>query len=206
MGVCPSICGTIDLIGNPQSGCETSIRRKTISRFAFFSCTTDLPEPITNNNIKPLFDDGSIVASSPLANITLSDPQYEDVVVDDCTTPQRVIVSREITFQDRYSVVDNSGSPTTYDNYHDYDFWADKLQHQQKLNYMVIYCDGDVKVARDEDGNLLTASITAYLNQDGGTNGGKKVEFKQVSINFNGDPLALTNKPEFNLELAGIEL
>lgn len=204
---CPSQCGDIDLVGNPQSGCETSLRRDTPSRILFFACTTTLPDPITDVNIAPLFADGSIVASSPIANGEWGEPTYEDIQVDDCSVPQKVLTNRVWTFQDRTAVSETSGSPAVTDEFHDYDFWVDKLNNQAKLNFMVAYCSGDVKVARAADGSLLTASITSYLNYDTpATAGAPKIEYKQVEVTFNGDPLAMTNKPEFNYIDAGIIL
>lgn len=206
MGLCPSSCGDITLIGNPTADCITSIRQTTPSRIAFFPCNTTLPSPITDSAIKALFDDGTIVASSPLANITWGDPTYEEVPIDDCSVPQQILVSREVTFEDRVAVTDNSGSPASYNDYKDYDFWQDKKDNQTKLNYIIIYCNGDAKIGYDEDGvTLLTARITAVLNYQRPANaGGKSVEFKQVSILFQGDPINLANKPQFNTEEAGI--
>lgn len=207
MATCPSSCGDIDLIGNPQTDCEVSLRQTTPSRFAFFGCTTTLPDPITDVAIKALFDDGTIVASSELANVEFADPTTEDITISDCKPPLRQIVSREVTFEDRTAISRTAGSPATTDPFFDYDFWQDKLDNQGKLNYMVIYCNGDVKIARDKDGNLLSATMQGWLNyQRPGTAGNKSTEFKRLSILFDGDPLAMYNKPEFNYIEAGITL
>lgn len=111
-----------------------------------------------------------------------------------------------MTFNDKTSVTTSAASPSDINIYADYDFWQDKNDNQTRLNYGIVYCNGDVKIARDTDGTLLNASVSAILNYQKATNGGKSTEFKQVSIVFQGDPLALTNKPEFNLVDAGIEL
>lgn len=206
MALCPSQCGDTTLIGNPQGNCDTSIRQTTISRFIFFECNTVLPDPITDENIAPLFADGNIVWSQPLADIVVGDPTYETLVISDCIPPFQYVSTRAITFNDKTSVTTSANSPSEINVYADYDFWQDKLDNQSRLNYGVVYCNGDVKIARDTDGSLLTASITAVLNYQKPTGGGKNTEFKQVSITFQGDPLALTNKPEFNLVDAGIEL
>jgi hypothetical protein len=207
MGLCPNQCGDTTLVGNPQTSCTTTVRKTTPNRVFFYLCDTTLPDPIDDTNIVPLFDNGEIVASMPLANVTFADPTYEEVIKDDCSVPDRFIVSREMTFEDRYAVASSAGSPAVVTDYLDYDFWQDKLDNQTRLNYMIGYCNGDVKVARDTDGSLLTASITAVLNYQRPANaGGKSTEFKQVSILFQGDPLDLRNKPEFNLVDAGINL
>jgi len=200
MALCPSACGT-DLIGNPEGDCVLVPRKKTLSRISFFVCSTDLPDPMNDAAILALYEDGSIVITSELANIVVNDPTYEDVIMSECRVPDRVIVSREMTFEDRIAIT--SGSPANA--YYDYAFWQDKLTNQSKLNYIIHYCDGDSVVARDQNGNLLTASITGYLNwQKPATQGAGNIEFKRLSINFNGDPLGFTNTPEFNLYTAGI--
>lgn len=205
MALCPASCQDITVIGNPVN-CVPTIRQTTPSRVLFFNICDTLPDPITDGNIAPLFEDGTIVASSELANVVFNDPTYEEVPLSDCTVPLQVLVSRELTFEDRVAVDASTSSPY-FTDFFDYDFWQDKLDKQTKLGYMIMYCNGDVKVARDTNGDLLTARITAFLNYQRPSGGsGKSTEFKQVSILFNGDPLALTNKPEFNVYDAGIEI
>lgn len=207
VGNCPSSCGDLTLITNPQANCETAIRQTTPSRFVFWACSANIPDTINTSNVAALFTNGTFVATSRLANVTWNDPTYEDIQVDDCNPPQQYITSREVTFEDRTAVTDDSDSPAIEDAYHDYDFWQDKLDNQTKLYYGTLYCNGDLKLAKDTAGNYLTARITAYLNyQRPGTGGGLFTEFKRVSILFNGDPLALTNKPVANIETAGVEL
>lgn len=207
VGNCPSTCGDITLISNPTSDCETSVRQTTPSRLFFWPCNANIPTTINTSNIAALFSDGTFVATSRLANVAWNDPTYEDVIVDDCNPAQQILVSREVTFEDRTAVTSDAASPAIEDEYHDYDFWQDKLDNQTKLYYGVIYCNGDVKLAKDTSGNYLTARLTAYLNyQRPGTGGGLMTEFKRVSVLFNGDPLALTNKPVANLDDAGVEL
>lgn len=207
MGICADNCIDDTLIAYPQASCAADIRLTTPSRIFFFMCSTTLPNPITNQNIAALFDSGEIVASMPLGNIEWGDVQYEDVILDDCQTPRRIPSSREATFEDRYGVADTN-SPST-GLYLDYDFWINKVEKQQNLNYMVAYCNGDVKVARKQGSatQLLTASITVQLGYQRPQNAGNaSIEFKQIAMNFAGDPLDLRNKPEFNYIEAGITL
>lgn len=204
MAVCPSSCAT-DLISNPDGNCILSVRKKTLSRISFLDCSVDIPDPITDENIAALYTDGSIVLSSELSNVLLTDPTYEDVPISDCRPNLQLLVGREMTFEDRIAIEVTEGSPAALNKYKDYDFWQDKLDNQTKLNYILHYCDGDSVVARDALGNLLTARITGYLNwQKPATNGSGNVEFKRISVLFNNDPLAMYNKPEFNLITAGI--
>lgn len=206
MGLCPSTCGDTTLIGNPQGNCDTSFRQTTPSRLIFWECNVTLPDPITDENIAPLFANGTIVWSQPLADIVFADPTYETLTLDDCRPPLQYVATREMTFNDKTSVTTAASSPAEINIYADYDFWQDKLDNQARLNYGIVYCNGDVKLARASDGTLLTAAVTAVLNYQKPTNGGSSTEFKQISVTFQGDPLALTNKPEFNLVDAGINL
>jgi hypothetical protein len=207
MASCPSNCGDITLLTNPQTDCNTSLRQTTPSRFVFFACNSAIPDVINTSNVATLFTNGIFVASSPLANLTWNDPEYEEVPVDDCSVPYRYISRRGATFEDRVSVTADSDSPAIENSYFDYDFWQDKIDNQQKLFYGVLYCNGDLKLAKDSAGGYLTASLTVYLNyQRPGQQGGVFTEFKRGEIIFNGDPLALTNKPVANIEEAGVEL
>lgn len=202
MPLCPSACGDIELLSNPAS-CITDVRLKTLSRIAFFPCNMSIPDPI-EGNIAPLFDDGTIVVTSELGGFTVNDPTTEDVAVSSCRPPKRVIQTREIVFQDRIKVALTSGSPATTNYYFDYDFWKDKLEHEFNLGMMWIYCDGDVMIPRDANGNILTFSLLGFINwQQPSNQGGAWVEFKQFSMIFQGDPFAFI-APDFNLEEEGI--
>jgi len=204
---CPSSCGDITLIANPETNCDTSLRQTTPSRFVFFACNSPIPDIINTSNVASLFESGVFVASSPLANLTWNDPEYEEVIIDDCSVPFRYITRRGATFEDRVAVGADTDSPAIANLYFDYAFWQDKLDNQQKLFYGILYCNGDLKLAKDKDGNYLTASLTIFLNyQRPGTQGGVFTEFKQGEIIFNGDPLGLTNVPVANIVEAGVEL
>lgn len=206
MGLCPASCSDITLIGNPTTNCVPSLRKKTISRLLFWPCSVDLPTPITGN-IKPLFDDGTIVYSSSLANIVVNDPNFDDVVYDECSPVDKVPSTREITFEDRFAISKTSGSPATTNTYFDYDFWQDKLSNRFSLRFGIVYCDGDVEIPKDDNGNSLTATITVFRSwQKPQTQGGQWIEFKKASIVFQGDPFSLSSKPAFNLSDEGIVL
>lgn len=197
MALCPINC-TTDLVGLPQESCKPIIRPKTISRFIFFPCNIELPETITPENIKPFFDDGDIVITRELAEITLAAPTYEEIRVSDCRPALRQVATREVTFRDFNAVTGSLTSPGTPDLYFDYDFWQDKVDSANRLRYGVVYCDGDVKIAKNEDGSYMTADMTAILEYITPANGGK-TEYKAISVIFQGDPLNLTVKPSFNI-------
>lgn len=206
MANCPSACGDINLIGNPSTDCTTAQRYTSPDRLFFFGCDVDLPDPITNAGMKTLYDSGLIVASSSLANIAFGQPTTEEVVISDCNPPLKIITGRQLTAEDRIKVAITDGSPAISAGYRDYQFWQDKMDQQIKLRVMIGFCNGDVKICRDQDGNYLTVSVLVYLDhQRPSQSGGKFVEFKNITIDFNGDPLALYNVPEWNWITAGIQ-
>lgn len=207
MNGCPSTCGDISLIGNPTTDCEVSVRYNNPDRIWFFGCDIDLPEPITNIAMKTMYDNGLLVASSQLGNIAFGAPNVEEIIVSDCSPTLKLITGRQFTAEDRVKIVVDDYSPAINAGYRDYAFWQDKINQQFKLRAMISYCNGDVKIARDQDGNYLTLSVLVYLDyQRPSSNGGKFVEFKNITIDFNGDPLALYNVPEWNWQTAGIIL
>jgi hypothetical protein len=206
-GLCPASCSSITLLQNPQANCIDSIRRKTLSRIFFYPCSTILPAPISNTNIAPLFANGTIVSTNRLANINVADPQTEDVLVDECSAARKFITTRELTCEDRIAVEVNPTSPGGDNPYFDYDWWADKGDQQLVLNAMLAYCDGDVIIPLDKNGNPLSFTLLAHLSwQKPQQQGGAWVEFKKITMNFMGDPFALINKPAFNWIKAGIQL
>lgn len=203
MAVCPSNCVT-DLVGLPQEECKPKIRKDTLSRFIFFPCNIELPDPITDENIVPFFEDGSIVITRELAEIVVGEPTFEEISVSQCRPPLRQVATREITFRD-FNAVSTVTSPATgVDDYLDYDFWQDKVDSANRLRYGIVSCDGDVKLAKDEQGNFLTADMTAFLAYIVPGGGGANTEYKDVRIRFQGDPLNLTVKPSFNIIDAGV--
>ncbi len=209
MPFCPASCNDLALLGNPQSTCESQQRYRILSRVAFYPCSTTLPDPMTDMAIKALFDDGTIVATSALANVVFSDPTSEDVPIDDCSPALNVITGRELVAEDRYAVNKTlPTSPATIDKYYDYDVLDDKIINQHAMNYMLIFCDGDVIVPTDRAGNPLTATMQVFISyQKPSQQGGRWIEYKKITIKFQNDPIALyTAKPAFNYITAGITL
>lgn len=198
MAICPSNC-TTDIVGNPPEVCKPVIRQRSLSRLIMFPCNIELPDPITNENIKPFFDDGSIVFSSELAEIIPGAPTFEEIRVSDCRPPERRVATREITFRDLVAVTGNAGSPATETSFFDFYFWKDKVDSQNRLRYGWAYCNGDVVLAKNEDGSFMTADLTVFLDYIRPAAGGTNTEFKSGSIRFQGDPLNLNNEPSFNL-------
>lgn len=207
---CPENCADFELIGNPTAGCQTKMRKRTISRFAFMGCGIELPNPFTSLNTKPLFEGTSgspgtppvIVLSSPLANVVVNDPETEEVLVHDCAPPEQFVNRRIITAEDRIAI-EVTGDPSNL--WFDYDFWKDKKEHKLLLRYGLVYCNGDFVFARDEDGNLMEASLSAFISFQKLQNNGGTIEFKKVALAFSGDPLDF-RKPDFNLKTFGINV
>lgn len=205
MGFCPANCQNTTLVPNPTGGCVFDTRNVAINRVAFMICGIELPDPFTAANTAPLFADGSIIASSPLANVVWADPETEDVLVHDCLPAQKYVTKRTLTFEDRIALQITSGSPATTNKFADYDFWKDKLEHRLLLRYGLIYCNGDFKFARNPDGTLMEGYFNMILSGQRLNNNGGTIELKKGSIDFFKDPLDLT-PPDFNLVEFNIEL
>lgn len=203
MGLCPASCSDITLLSLPTANCVPSMRRNTPNRIFFFPCSVDLPNPI-QGNIKPLFEDGTIVYTGTLANIVVNDPNIEEVDMDVCSPNDRIVSTREITFEDRFAISKTEGSPATTNNYFDLDFWQDKISNRFRMRYMIGFCNGDVIVPTDENGAYLEASLFLYRAYQVPANKGQWIEFKRGSIIFQGDPFNMTVKPAFNLTTEGI--
>lgn len=198
MAYCGIDCATTPLTPSPEQ-CILAPRFTGISRIHFYNCSTSLPDPLTAEALQDLYDDGEIVVTQPLGNITINDPEFQEFQIAACMASQRIVSGREITFQDRIAVTVIEGSPALPNQFYDMDFWADKVQRTLTMNYAIEYCDGNVTLALDANGNPLSADLQVWLNEEApSTPGGKTIQFKAGSIKFNGDPLALTNIPAYN--------
>lgn len=199
MGACPSDCGVLTILDTPDQ-CQLQPRLNTLAKMGFYPCNVSLPDPLDAVAIETLIADGTIVFSQELANFTVSDPTYQDIQVSGCRPAFRIVSSREVTFEDRVAITLTTTSPVATINYYDYDFWSDKNVKTLSLNALFMYCNGDVVIALDENGSPLSFDLKAILNfEAASTPGGRAIEFKAISAIFNGDPLALTNKPAFNV-------
>lgn len=152
-----------------------------------------------------LFNANQLVFSSALGNIVPADPTTEDITIDECNAALKVIDTRTITFEDRIAINNTTFSPSVDAPYFDYNFWQDKNDQQLQLNVMIAYCDGDVIIPLDGNGNPLKATMLVYLSfQKPQTQGGAWVEFKKGEITFRGDPFSMTTPPSWNYITAGI--
>lgn len=148
-----------------------------------------------------LFEAGDVVSSMQLANVVFEDPTYEELQLNDCSPAESLLQTRAMTFEDRNAVDVSNISPFTTNKFFDYDFWQDKLDNQKNIRFMLAFCSGDVRLI-DFIGTIR--GFVDYLKAQ--TAGGKSTEVKKFRILFNGDPLAMTNKPIFNYIDAGIVL
>lgn len=206
-GLCPSQCTPAALLGNATGNCNTNFRKTTPSRLFFFACQTTLPNPVTNANMKAMFDAGTLVASLELSNVIFEQPAFETLQISDCRPATEIISTRTISFEDRWGIVDNSASPSSYNNFADYDFWFNKISNYQTLNYQIGYCNGDVKIPVDVNGNPLFATLSGYLDYiKAQAAGGASTETKKLKLVFQGDPLALNIKPSWNFIAAGLAI
>ncbi len=153
-----------------------------------------------------MFQAGTLVASVELANMIFEAPNFEQLQISDCRPPNEVVSVRTLTFEDRTGIIDNTASPT-YNLYADYDFWFNKISNYQQLNYMIGFCNGDVKIPVTATGLPMYATLSGYLDYiKAQTAGGPSTETKKLKLVFQGDPLALNIKPSFNWINAGINI
>lgn len=198
---CFTNCTPAALLAYLTSNCATDLRRTTPSRLFMYNCSVTLPSPITGAAIKALFLSGDMISSMPLSNIVFEDPQYEEILLNDCQVPEQVLQSRAMTFEDRYGVDISGISPFVNNKFFDYNFWVDKIKNQNNIRFMLAYCNGDVRLI-DFVGSLR--GFVNYLKpQQPGT---PATETKQFRLDFRGDPLDMNNPPAFNYITSGIVL
>lgn len=199
MAFCPADCADITVTTNQPGGCDLKVRKRNIDRIGFFPCSVDLPSPFTCVGLQGLVDVNTLTFSSPLANIEVQDPTFEELQIADCRPADRVATSRIITFQDRIAIdVPAVVDPETPANpFFDYDFWKDKKTKRALMRYMFVFCDGSVVVPRDETGKPLAANLDVFLSFERQGSGGNSyiLEIKKGQLEFKGDPLDF-NKPE----------
>ncbi len=200
MAFCPADCANITITTNKPGGCDLKVRKRNIDRIGFFPCSVDLPAPFTCTALEALVAANTLTFSSPLANIEVQDPTFEELQIADCRPPERVATSRVITFQDRIAIeVPAITTPTAVpaNPFFDYDFWKDKKTKRAMMRYMFVFCDGSVVVPKDEAGKPMAASLDVFLSYERQGNGGNSyvLEIKKGQLEFKGDPLDF-NLPE----------
>lgn len=199
MAFCPADCASITLTPNAPGGCDLKVRKRSIDRIGFFPCDVALPTPFTCTDLQPLVTANSLTFSSPLANIEVQDPSFEELQIADCRPSERIVTSRIITFQDRIAIETPAiADPATPANlFFDYDFWKDKKTKRAMMRYMFVFCDGTVVVPKDESGKPMEASLDVFLSYERQGSGGSSyiLEIKKGQLEFKGDPLDF-NIPE----------
>lgn len=204
---CSEACGEVQLIQLPEADCKTSLRYNNPDRLVFKGCDVDLATPETNIDLYTLYQAGKIAISSPLANWGFGAPTVDEINYADCNPTFKLISGRQLTVEDRIKIAITDGSPAVTAPFRDYEFWASVRNQQFNLNFGIAYCNGDIRWARDEEGNWLTMSVLVYVDyQRPSGNGGKFVEFKNITIDANGDFLDLNVVPTSNWITAGIKL
>lgn len=199
MGYCPNGCAEDTLLVN-QTGedCDLEARFRQINKVGFFMCNTDLPNPLTCAALQALIDSEQLTFTSPLANVEVGDPTFIDIQIAGCLPTRKEVDTRVINFQDRIGVTGGEGSPATDILNFEYNFWADKIDKQSRLRALVVYCDGAVVVCKDKNGEPLELTLNAFLKYEnvGSASNQKVIQYVQGALEWKGDPLALTNKPE----------
>lgn len=203
MAFCPANCSPVTLVPNLGTECELKPRTTGIDRIGFFSCLEDLPSPMSCQALTVLANANALVFSSPLALITVNDPEQEELEISQCRAPMRITTRRVIDFQDRIKVEQTATSPAVSNLFYDYDFWKDKKTHTATMRYLFVMCDGTVRVAKDENGNYLEANLNVFLSFERQGTGGTAydLEIKKAQLDFKGDPFDFIHPEE---DVAGI--
>lgn len=209
MAFCPADCQDITITPN-DTVCAPRERRRNVSRIGFYTCDTEIPTPITQIGLEAFVEAGKLAFSSELANFTQQAPEYLDIEIGDCRTALRVIGNRVIDFQDRWAIdLPPVGSPADLPvPFYNQLFWDDKVNKQVALRYMFVYCDGSVEIPKDANGVPLSATLTAYRQQENQGSGQSKyfIEYIVGQLNFIQDPFALFIRPEMDAQNVVIDI
>lgn len=205
--MCPANCADVELTAMPDAGCETKVRKRGLFKLGLFACSTTLPDPLTCEALEGLITGGGVVFTSPLVNAEFAAPEFEELVVADCLPALQNVISRTLTFQDRIAVDVPETASGGANPFADLKFWGNKQGIGLSLRYMFLWCDGVIDVAKDENGNPMAASFQVYRNFERQGTGGNSytLEYKQGTIVFKGDPLALTDDYEPALIIDTVE-
>lgn len=197
MAFCPDDCVNGEMTPNLPGTCELLPRKRGIDRIGFFNCNETLPSPMNCPGLEPLISGNVLVFSSPLALVTIEDPEQEELELSDCNAPFLTTIRRRITFQDRIKVEQLVASPGVNNLFYDYDFWKDKKTRRAMMRYLFVMCDGSIQVAKDDNGNYLEAALDIFLSMERQGTGGTAytLEIKKGTLDFKGDPFNFI-KPE----------
>lgn len=204
-GICPADCSNTDLLPNDEQ-CDLNPRLRGIERLGIFTCDTELPSPLTCVGLEALVTDNKLVFTNPLAQVDVQDPNYAEIVLSDCLPAFEVVTNQIIAARDVIKVdipADGTVSPATAPNpNYNWKFWADKRDKQLSIRYMIIYCNGDVVIPRDTDGNYLSASLRVSPKYEnvGSAQAPIMLEYLQLQFNFRGNPLDVSYPPEENAD------
>lgn len=203
-GYCPSDCADDALVPNLPVDCEPQIRKIGIDRFGFFSCGIDLPDPMNCAALEALVDQNQLVFSSPLRNVVVNDPEFEDFILADCLPADRIVTRRVIDFQDVIAVANTTPTSPLFsdDLFHDRTFWRDKQARKYTLRVLFVMCDGTIEVPRDDNGNPMQLSLDVFRSleaQNAGSANQYTLEIKKGRLEFKGDPIQLV-APELDAD------
>lgn len=202
-GFCPADCQEITLI-DTDPGCIQELRERRIERVGYSTCDVDIPNPLTEEAVQEMITAGKLAISNKIAVPTWEDPNYQEIELNDCDAPLSKATSRVMTFQDRI----RSDKPASLSPVEDpipffnYDFWNDKRKYSASLIPWFFYCEGSVEIARDEQGNTVTADIRVFKNIAREGTGLDRVFYEYISVRmaFATDPINLGNKPELDAD------
>ncbi|WP_312208285.1 hypothetical protein [Empedobacter sp.] len=195
MSFCPTACADFDMVEVKPASCKIEYREVNLRSLAFYKCDVKLPSPLDAAALEALVTAGGLVFSNELVNVSFADPVTEERKLSDSRPAKQEIVERQVNFEDRIKVEVPGDTPNLF---LDYDFWQDKIDHEDQLNYAFVMKNGDFVAPVDENGYGLKATFTMFRNFENLQRGGA-IEIKAGTLTFQGDPLSMKYKPLINL-------
>lgn len=197
--VCLADCASFDLTPMPAGGCALKFRNRKIKSLGFYMCSETIPSPMTCAALEPLVTAGTIVWTSPLTNVAIEDPTFEDITLSDCLPSTRYVTGRRITAEDRIAVevAAQVGPPVVDANpLADYDYWKNKQQAHLSMRVLIRYCDGNIENPVDDAGNPIQVGLTVFrsVSNQGSGDAMIALEIKKIELKFQADPLGFGNE------------
>jgi len=191
---CNATCvGMITLPKTDQ--CEVYQRSEVPVRLLLAKCDFDFPTGAYDADalaiaVAAAITAGDITATPELADLQWADPtsttkQYKGT----CRPPATINVSRQLTGKDFNAFdVDSAGAAAPYE---DREFFKNIVKNKAVAIRGYVTCDGKVYLFLNTNGTFMQYSVQFFTGFDTEVDG-QRVEFKNYSITFMGDPVDWT--------------
>lgn len=201
---CNSSC--VGMITLPSTDiCDVYQRSEVPVRLILAKCDFDFPQgQYDSTTLATAFEtaiaNGDITATPELADLQWADPtsttkQYKGT----CRPPSTINVSRQLTGKDfnAFDVNSTGGAAVYNDRY----FFKNIIKNKAVAIRGYVTCDGKVYLFLNSNGTFMQYSAQYFTGYDTEVDG-QRVEFKNYSITFMGDPVDWT-LPYLDIVAAG---